>query len=285
VQEEVKNDPKYKDQLIINPSSDIFYITFDVTKPPFNDIRVRQAFALALNRETICNDVLKGTCAANYSFLPVGFPGWQGEKMKSIQAYDAAKAKQLMADAGYPDGKGFPEMTFYIRGDTPVPGEAVVAMWQETLGVKLSIESFDRTNFMQKMLAHQFQIYQLAYGADFPDPVNLLSLWLCSTKRHEWCNANYDELITKSATQTDAAVRGQTLFDAEKILLEDFGVIPVYSQIAYTLYKPWFHTKIVDDKRAGAKAWPGYNFFHLANQYYTVDTPKNWPPVDASYLK
>ncbi|MCL5996422.1 MAG: peptide ABC transporter substrate-binding protein [Chloroflexi bacterium] len=285
MQEEIRNDPKYTDQLYFSKGNYTGYIVMDPTKKPFDDARVRKAFALAMDRETLCKDVLKGGCEADYGLLPVGFPGDQSEALKPLTAYNPDEAKKLLSEAGYPDGQGFPELTFYVRSDSSHGAEAVVAMWQETLGVKLNIQSFDRTTFMQKMATHTFEIAQLGYGADYPDPINFLGLFLCATKRHDWCNQQYDELIDQSSKETDTAKRLQLMHDAEKILIEDVGVLPMLTTVSVTLNKPWLVSDALKDWKAGAPTAGFYCYFLLANQYYTKDTPKNWPPVDPQDLQ
>jgi oligopeptide transport system substrate-binding protein len=287
MQEEIRNDPKYKDQLYFSKGGYTGYIVMDPTKKPFDDVRVRKAFALALDRETLCTDVLKGGCAANYGILPLGFPGEQSEALKPLTAYNPDEAKKLLADAGYPDGKGFPEVTFYVRSDSADGAEAAVTMWQETLGVKLNMQSFDRSTFMQKMATHTFQIAQLGYGADYPDPVNLLGLFLCATKRHDWCNKTFDDTVDKSSRESDPAKRLQLLHDAEKLLIDDVGVLPELTRVSVTLYKPWFVSDALKAFKAGSPGTGGYCYFLLpqAHQYYTKDTPASWPPVDPNDLK
>jgi ABC-type oligopeptide transport system substrate-binding subunit len=285
LQDSIRNDPKYKDQLCYSKGSYTGYIALDATKKPFDDVRVRKAFALALDRETICNDVLKGSCVADYGLLPVGFPGDQSDALKPLTAYNADEAKKLMTEAGYPNGQGFPELTYYVRSDSSQGSEAAVAMWQETLGVKLNIQSFDRSTFMQKMATHTFQICQLGYGMDYPDPINFLGLFTSSTKRHDWTNKQYDDLIDKSSKESDTTKRLDLLHEAEKILIEDIGVLPMLTTVSVTLTKPWFTSDALKAWKAGAPNSGFYCYFLLANQYYTKDTPKNWPPVDPKDLE
>lgn len=284
MQQEIRNDPKYKDQLVVSKSTYTGYICMNTTKKPFNDVRVRQAFAMALDRETLCNDVLKGACQANFGILPLGFTGEQSATLKSLTAYDPDKAKQLLSEAGYPDGQGFPELTYFVRSDSADGAEAVVSMWQANLGIKLNMQSYDRTTFMQKMATHEFQIYQLGYGADFNDPINLLGLFLTATKRHEWSNTEFDEMVGKSSSETDSAKRMQMLNDAEKILIQDVGVLPMLTRVSTTLIKPWIASEAITAWKAGSPHSGGYCYFISAQQHYTKDAPASWPPVDPADL-
>lgn len=283
IKEQVLNDPAYADQLMMGLASKTTYITFDTSKPPFDDPKVREAFALAIDRETICDKVLMGTCKANYSFLPVNFPGFT-EDMKAIQPYDPEKAKALMAEAGYPDGQGFPSITYYVRQDDLVAPEAIVGMWQENLGVSLTIEQFERGTFMQKMAAGNFQIYQLAYNADFPDPDNFLGLWISAAQRHTWNDPKYDELLNASRVETDPAKRTELINEAEKILLTQFGAIPLSTPVNMRLEKSWWMNDTKEASREG-KNTSLYEAQWFQNIYLTKDAPATWPPVDPEFLK
>lgn len=283
VKDEIINNADYADQLMTGLAQKMTYITFDTTKPPFDNPKVREAFALALDRETICDKVLNGTCKADYSFLPVNFPGYS-EDMKAIQPFDPEKAKAALAEAGYPDGQGFPAITYFVRQDDPVAPEAVVAMWQDVLGVTLTIEQFERGTFMQKMAAGNFQIYQLAYGADFPDPDNFLGLWISSAKRHSWSDPKYDELLQASRVETDPAKRTEYLHEAEKLLLTQFATIPLSTPVNMRLEKPWYMNDTKEASRAG-KNTSLYEAQWFQNIYFTKDVPEIWPPVDPEFLK
>lgn len=281
--QEIVNDPQYKDQLMTGLAQKTTYITFDTTKPPFDNPLVREAFAISIDRDTICDKVLNGTCKSNHYFLPLNFPGYS-DTLKSIQAYNPDRAKELMAEAGYPEGKGFPQLTYSVRQDDPVAPEAIVAMWQETLGVTVNIETFERGTFMQKMAGRQFAIYQLAYGADFPDPDNFLGLWISSANRHEWTSAKYDELLLASRIETDTAKRQAIITDAEKLLLSEFAVIPLSTPVNMNLEKTWYMNDNKEYSRQG-KNTSLYEAKWFQNFFFTLDTPDNWPPVDPEFLK
>lgn len=281
--DEVVKDTQYKDQLMTGLAQKTTYITFDTTKKPFSDPKVREAFAISIDRDTICDKVLNGTCKADYTFLPLNFPGYT-ESLKSIQAYNPDKAKQLMSEAGYPDGKGFPQLTYYVRQDDAVAPEAIAAMWQETLGVTVNIETYERGTFMQKMAGRQFQLYQLAYGADFPDPDNFLGLWISSANRHEWKSDQYDKLLEASRVETDTAKRQTIITDAEKLLLSEFAVIPLTTPVNMSLEKTWYMNDIKDYSRQG-KNTSLYGAKWYQNFYFTKDTPDKWPAVDPEFLK
>src|SRR5207248_5932107 len=110
------------------------YLFFDDQNPPFNNIKVRQAFSHIVDRDSLIQQIIKPTQGIPaYSFLMPGFPASNSQGLKDIQGYDVAKAKQLLAEAGYPDGKGFPKLTPWLPNEAPVRqavGRAIPASTQ-----------------------------------------------------------------------------------------------------------------------------------------------------------
>ena len=146
-------DPALKEQFFVNPGDfRCYYVFFDITKAPFTDKKVRLAFAKAIDRESIVSGILAPTAIPAYSWLMPGFPDANEDELKPIQAFDAAAAKQLLSDAGFPDGKGFPTQTLIIRGggpdSTPAVTQAVVASITQTLGVQIDLQTMDQAPFM-----------------------------------------------------------------------------------------------------------------------------------------
>src|SRR5919202_4559186 len=138
----VRSDPQLKDQIYQANVLQTLMLRFTTTKPPFNDVRVRQAFAAAIDRQTLVQQVVHGVGTPAYSFVPPGMPGHlsEAEAGDAAQRYDPAKAKRLLAAAGYPDGRGFPavNLAFLSSGFDPSTVERVQADLQNTLGVKIT---------------------------------------------------------------------------------------------------------------------------------------------------
>ena len=118
-----------------------------IRKPPFNDPKVRQAFAHALDRDGIMKSIVKYSGVPAYSFLMPGFPAANSEAFKDTYPYDIAKAKELLAEAGYPDGKGFPKLTLALRAETALPqsiAQAYAASLKENLGIEVEVQNMER---------------------------------------------------------------------------------------------------------------------------------------------
>ena len=222
------------------------YLFFDTFNPPFNDVNVRLAFAKALDRESIVKNIITPRLAIPaYSFLMPGFPASDKTgALHPIQAYDCPAAKDLLAKAGFADGKGFPEVELKLRGE----GEAMVPRFvasadsiSKCLNVKITVNNINQDDFMKKLTGRPtgIQFGAVSYGMDYLDPANMLGLWV-STGRHSWRNAEYDKLIAQANVLVgDPAKRTQLYMDAEKILVSDVGGIFLDHRIQGDLFQPY----------------------------------------------
>ena len=139
-------DPTLKAQFKVNPGDfRCYYMFFDITKKPFNDKKVRLAFAKAIDRDAIVQGILAPTAVPAYTWLMPGFPDANEDALKSIQAFDPAAAKELLAKAGFPNGQGFPKQTLIVRGggpdSTPAVTQAVVASINQMLGIQIDLQT------------------------------------------------------------------------------------------------------------------------------------------------
>lgn len=276
-----QNDPKLKDlHLYVNPQDfRVFYAFFDVTKKPWDNVKVRQAFAHAVDRDSIIKAILAPLALPAYGALMPGYPSSIQEPLKPLTNFDPAKAKQLLAEAGYPDGKGFPEVTFYIRGagppTDPAVTQALAAGWKQVLGVNVKLQTYDSPSFMQKLNAKPTQIPfgWISYGMDYFDASNLLGVWK-GGGRHNWNNKQYDDLLTKAGPELDQDKRNALYADAQKLLTEDAMSIFVYYQLHGYYYQPFFKGSALDKDKYGYDGleWGGagtggyaYQSLYIAN--------------------
>lgn len=248
------------DQLYSWPMFRIFYISFDTTKPPFDDIRVRKAFEYAFNREELCNTVLKDMASPEYSPLMSGFPGYDPEAAKSLTKYDPEEAKRLMAEAGYPDGEGFPELEMWLRGEDqmhpwqkPAAGY-MQAQFKETLGVNIIPRVVEVKTFTDALNNHTHPLFLLAYQFDYVDPSNFMDLFL-SGGRHAWSNAEYDALVKEADPMTDQEPRIQRYRQAEKILIEEAPAVFAFQQQYSAVWKPFLKGEGLEPNNKGFASW------------------------------
>lgn len=245
------------------------YLFFDTKKPPFDNLKVRQAISHVIDRDSIIQQIIKpsqGTAA--YSFLMPGFPASNTAGLKGIQNYDIAAAKQLMTDAGYPGGKGFPKVTLWLRNEAPVRqamAQAIAASMKQNLGIDVEVSNKENKTFTDAMNAKptQIQFGMVSYGMDFLDPYNMLSVWLTGG-RHNWNNAQFDDMVKKAASFTgDPAQRIQMFQDAEKLLVSDVGGVFIYHRYQSDLYKPYLKGSELEPDQNGVAGyhWPGFSSF------------------------
>src|SRR5262249_56668622 len=160
------------------------YLFFDTKNPPFDNIKVRQAFSHIVPRDDLIKQIIKPSQGIPaFSFLMPGFPAANSEGLKNIQSYDPAAAKQLLADAGFPDGAGFPKVTLWLRNEAPVRQAAahtIAAAIKQNLGIDVEVSNKEQKTFMDSLNAKPTRIHFgiLSYRFHFLHPLNMLSVWL-----------------------------------------------------------------------------------------------------------
>lgn len=272
----IDSTPVYNENYFPNPGDfRTDYIGFDTFTEPFDDVNVRQAFAKALDRESIVNNLIGPRLAVPaYSMLAPGFPASDvtGE-LQQYQAYDCPAAQQLLADAGYAGGDGFPAVTLALRGE----GETVQARYvaaaasiSECLGISIEVNNMEFSTFMDGLLARPttLQLYGVSYGMDYLDPANLLGTLWKSDGRHSWFNAQFDEIATEANSLVgDPEHRTQLYRDAEKILVEDVGAVFFYHRIQGHLFQPYLQGAFRELNSQGLPGWQWGNDWMYATLY------------------
>ncbi len=222
------------------PALRILYYGFNVTKKPFTDKRVRQAFSLAVDRSQF-PALLKGGQIAMTSIIPTGMPGYEP---KIGLGYDANKARKLLAEAGYPDGKNFPRVTAYFdmgREDMKTVAEALQQMWKKELNVSVDLQQQEWKAHLAMLESDSPQLWRLGWGADYPDPDNFLEIFTSySGNNHtKWVNPEFDSFIAQGAAELNMDKRLEIYRKAQKILTEDdVPVIPLFSETQVCLIRP-----------------------------------------------
>lgn len=240
----IERHPVLGGELVRSPGRTTWYLFFKVAEPPFNDIRVREAFARALDRDAICRVVLRGAAAPAWSMMPPDFKEYNGEAMRPYQAFDPERAKALMREAGYPNGRGFPRQEMWIRAPTPsmqMAGVAIQSMLLEHLGVRVSIRTLDRTAYMSKLYNWEMDFGFLRFVADYMDPRNMLDMtWHSQPKgagRHDWADSAFDALVERAGAELDPERRTRLYRQAEEILVGDYAAAFVFHPLTMQLRK------------------------------------------------
>lgn len=259
-----------------------YYLFFDVTKAPFDSLEVRQAFSHAVDRDAIQQQILGPAGVPAYSWLAPGFPAANGEELSSIQNFDPAVAKELLASAGFADGAGFPPQVLQVRNPNPLTGpvsQAVAGMLRDNLGIQVEVQDVDQDTFMDALNAKPTEVLfgWVDYGMDFLDPYNMLSVWL-SGGRHSWVNEEFDQLVRDAASFTGDPAERITMFqDAERVLVEDVPAVFVFHGTPIQLVKPWVKGPALEPDASGLTNihWPGYTSMSTvpAELYIGADAP------------
>jgi ABC-type oligopeptide transport system substrate-binding subunit len=213
------------------PGTGTFYVCFNVSNPPFNDPRVRRAFAMSIDKEW-CQAVLQGiTFPAMGGFVS---PGIQGHSEGIGLPYDPQQARELLAEAGYPGGRGFPLISAVNFAELATYVESLQVDWKENLGIETSWKNLEWAPNAQEPP----HLFGLAWGADYPDPDSFLrkSNILSDTS---WHNDVYTHLVEEASRAPNQDERIRLFREADKILIEEAIIVPISYFHDQLLIKPW----------------------------------------------
>ena len=218
-----------------------YYYGFITDRKPFDDPRVRRAFAMAIDREVFPKILHGGEMPAS-SWVP---PGMLAHNPRIGVPFNPPEARRLLREAGYPSGKGFPRVVlgYNTEEDHKLVAEAVQGMWQRNLGVIVALENQEWKVYLKKLQNDPPNLFRLGWGADYPDPDNFMKLFTADSGNNQtrWKNPRYDELLERAARELDAKKR-RALYDAaQKILCEtDLPIVPLFWTAESTLLKPGY---------------------------------------------
>lgn len=239
----IKKDDKLASHLKLFDRPAVWYIGMNqLIYPPFKDRRVRRAFAMAIDKEKIVNEFLGGVNKIANCILPPGVLGHR-ENAMGLQ-FNVAEAKNLLAEAGYPDGKGLPEFELTFREQRPdirIVAEAVASMLKQNLGVNARLKTMEWRAYLEKHSADQMGFFHMRWAADYLDPENFLSTLLASygAENHVgYSNPQFDALCREADTELDEQKRLQLYAQAEDMALQDAPFVPIYFQRDAELIRP-----------------------------------------------
>ena len=237
------------------------YLFFDNQSKPFNDVRVRQAFAKAIDRDAIIKNIV-GEAAGEprYGVLIPGFPDAAGpDKLKQYQGLDVAAAQSLLADAGYANGAGFPKLELALRQETDLfqaTSAAVAQQLKANLGVDITINNMDRKTYMANLNGHNLAFAMVSYGFDYVDASNFMGVFK-TDGRHNWNNKEFEDLRIEAGAMALSDERSAKMLKLQEILSEDVGSVFFWSQIQNQLHKPYLKGTWRETNAAG---WTGLQY-------------------------
>ncbi|MBC7236154.1 MAG: peptide ABC transporter substrate-binding protein [Chloroflexi bacterium] len=247
----VKADPQLSKELYIAPQLCTYYYGYNVTKPPFDNAKVRQAFSYAVDRQKLIDTVTKGGQIPAKSFACPGIFGSVAEdpNFQGI-TFDPAKAKALLAEAGYPNGQGLPEITLMFNtseGHQKI-AEFIQQSWKDNLGVEVKLANQEWKVYLDTLTEDAPQIWRLGWCADYPDQNNWVLEVFHPTKganNPKWdpespSAKRFMEVTEQAAATADPEQRKKLYFEAEKILTVDEAIIiPIYYYTRVVCTKPY----------------------------------------------
>jgi oligopeptide transport system substrate-binding protein len=202
------------------------FVSFNITKPPLNLPKVRRALALALSRAAISARIYASARAPAHTLVP---PGCGGYTPPAGQPDDFAAARALLAEAGFKDGQGMPVLPLLVSNESPKAAEAIQALWQRELGVRITIEPVELKSQIDSVQKLDYMLALAYWSADYLDPFTFLEVFRTGNNilPTGWSSKDYDALLEQSSFAADAAKRFAILQRAESILLEEAPIAPL----------------------------------------------------------
>ena len=247
-----------------NPFGATSFVRFNVKRKPFDDVRVRKALALALDKQDIVTKITRAGEPVANTLVP---PGNADYKPPEGLAYNLGEARRLLAEAGYPNGQGFPEVNllYAIRGNSSAVATEMQALWQRDLGIaSIHLRGEEWKVYLNTQQLIDFDLSLSAWIGDYNDPQTFIDMFVTDGGNNQtgWGDPQYDQMLATSENTADPAQRMQILRDMEKILVVDqVPIVPVYFWVGMSLYYPdkvgGFEPNFVDDHRWGEFYIPG----------------------------
>ncbi|MEA2511907.1 MAG: oligopeptide transport system substrate-binding protein [Thermomicrobiales bacterium] len=257
----IQNDPVLNPEVLKYAAAVTIKLAMDLKSEPFNDKKVREAFAYALDRETFCNEIRNGDCTATLSWIPEGVPG---AIETDAYAFDPEKAREALAQSSYGGPDNFPPVTFTYLTDDPAErprAEWLAGQYRDILGVMIELEGLDSTTLASLAKEPETfpQLLWLGWGQDYPDPQNWLSIyWTCDTtlyaRQSGYCNAQFDEIIARADQELHPETRIGLYEEAGRLLVADVPAVFVYNMANVFLVKPEVSGYVPTSADA---TWPG----------------------------
>ena len=223
----------------VDPYNGIYFYRYNVKRKPFDDVRVRRALALAIDRETLVKKVTLAGELPAYDFTP---PELAGYVSRHAFKSDLAEAKRLLAEAGYPEGQGFPkvELLYNTLEKHRTIAEALQQMWRKNLGVDITLYNQEWKVYMDAQHTQNFQLQRAGWIADYVDPHVFFDIWETGGGNNDtnWGSPEYDRLLHSALSAPTTEARYEIYQRMEKVLLDEMPIIPIYFYTYARLVSP-----------------------------------------------
>ncbi len=238
LREFMKQNPRRND---FNPASQLttYFFLLNTTRPPLNDKRVRQALSLALDREEVTRVATGAGEIPAYSLVPPSMPGYHKQECKK---HDPEAARKLLAEAGYPEGRGFPRFEILYNNDQAhqAIAELIRKQWQRELGITTSLRNEEWASYQDSVQQLKFIVARRAWVGDYLDPNTFLDMYVTNGENNNtgFGKPEYDKIIADAAKEPDQLKRMQILESAERMLMDEMPIIPLYFYVSRNVVRP-----------------------------------------------
>jgi oligopeptide transport system substrate-binding protein len=219
-----------------------YFLRFNCKRAPFNDPRVRLALGLVIDKQTLVDKITRAGETVALSFVPPGTG--HGYRPPGGRTRDVEQARRLMAEAGFPGGRGFPVFEYLFKGDSDLDRDLAVelqGMFARELGVKMQLKAQEWTVYLASQSALDYDVCRSSWVADYNDPNTFLNMFVSGdgNNRTGWAWERYDQLIAAAAREADPVRRFAVFAEAEHILVnEQAPVCPLYFYVGIQFYDP-----------------------------------------------
>jgi len=272
----LQSDPRMQKDVFRYPFPGTWYLLPQVTKAPFDNVKVRRAVAQAVDRDSVVK-VAQGLAIPAWSMIPPGFPGATDDpKIKAIQKFDKKAALEHLKGTPFEGGKNWPKITLTMRdealGAKPL-AEAVQAVLLENLNMKTELEVLEQRVFRERLWKQDLQFVWIRWFMDYPDPHNEYFDTFYGKKttgrRQAWVNDAFDKELEAGRDTRDPKKRLEAYKKAEEIMQTDVGYVPVAWVVRYAAAKPW--VKGIEKNKAGEYVVDGNIYVSMLEHIYMVE--------------
>ena len=219
----------------MSPYLGSYYYSFNTQKAPFDNPLVRKAFSMAVDREKLVNNVIKGGKEPAYAWVPPGLTNpitkqdFRREGGNLVE-YNPQKARELLSEAGYPNGESLPPITILYNTNEmhKAVAEVIQAMWKENLNVNVELLNQESKVYLDARNTGNFQVARASWIGDYADPMTFMDVYLDENNDGQYHNPLYNDLVRKAQNTNNQEIRMQAMHEAEKILMNDAVVLPIY---------------------------------------------------------
>ena len=239
------NEPLNRDLITAPPGFNVWYIGFNTSTPPFDDVKFRQALNYAVDKELIARELYSDLLVPAYGILPPGFPGYN-PNLVGLR-FDPEKARQLLAESKYADSESRPRIIVThpgTGGAPPLDLEVTIQMWKDVLGVDVEVQNVEWATYLQDLNRQRLQVFAgIGWEADYPDPQDFLDVLLHSesTLNHgAYSNKKADAILEEARVEQDPVKRVKLYQQAEQLIVQDAPWLPLwFGGERYALVKPY----------------------------------------------